>query len=231
MINTSLFMTVWPWIGLGAAVVILLLLFTTNWLQNDKSIPRWKDPTWFAWFAAIAYMLHNVEEYGIDATLTTMAFPAMMQNQMHVVPPESFFLMVNLSLVWLAGPLAAIFSRKYPVLVLAMPTIQLINCFLHIPGAIALKFIGAGLVTAITLFIPIAVWAYVGFCGKYGFKKIWFLKFVAIAVVYHLGFVATIIPILSGNSPVYLPALTMGTFTILTLALWYLMGKHTIKQN
>ena len=37
-------MHVWPWMGLGAAVVILILLFGTNLLRSTKTGSRWKDP-------------------------------------------------------------------------------------------------------------------------------------------------------------------------------------------
>lgn len=221
MDNPSLFMTVWPWIGLGAAIVIGILLFTTNWLRSTTTGSKWKDPTWFAWLAAAAYMLHNVEEYGIDLTGTSEAFPDMMINGMGVEPPESFFLVVNIGLVWIAGPLAALLTRRMAVLVLAMPTVELVNSFLHIPGAIALRSIGAGFVTAVLLFVPIAIWAFIGFCGKDGFKKSTYFAFLGIGVIYHLGFVATIVPLAQGIGPTWLPAITMAVFTLIMLGLWH----------
>lgn len=221
MENPSLFMTVWPWIGLGAAIVIAILLFATDWLRSTTTGSRWKDPTWFAWVAAVVYMLHNVEEYGIDFTGTSQAFPDMMINGMGVEPPESFFLVVNIGLVWIAGPLAALLTRGMPVLVLAMPTVELVNSFLHIPGAIALRSIGAGFVTALLLFVPIAIWAFIGFCGKDGYTTSTFFAFLGIGVVYHLGFAATIVPLIQGVGPNWLPAITMAVFTALLLGLWY----------
>ncbi|WP_433956085.1 HXXEE domain-containing protein [Janibacter indicus] len=223
-------MTVWPWIGLGAAIVIGILLFATDWLRSDTTVSRWKDPTWFAWVAAAAYMLHNVEEYGIDFTGTSLAFPSMMTSDMGVQPPESFFLVVNIGLVWIAGPLAALATRRMPVLVLAMPTVELVNSFLHIPGAIALRSIGAGFVTALLLFVPIAIWAFVGFCGKDGFKKSTYFAFLGIGVIYHLGFVATIVPLAQGVGPNWLPAVTMALFTAIMLGLWYWMAVRVIRN-
>ena len=80
------FMHVWPWMGLGAAIVLIVLLFGTNALRSTEGGPRWKDPTWFAWLAAVAYMIHNVEEYGIDFTGATLAFPQMMEGLMGAMP-------------------------------------------------------------------------------------------------------------------------------------------------
>lgn len=227
MADPSLFMMVWPWIGLGAAAVLTILLFATDWLRADTTGSRWRDPTWFAWLAAVAYMLHNVEEYGIDFTGTSLSFPTMMSTGMGVEPPESFFLVVNLGLVWIAGPLAAILTRRYAVLVLAMPTVELANSFLHIPGAIGLKSIGAGFMTAILLFVPIAIWAFVAFCGKDRFKRSWYFAYLGVGIIYHLGFVATIVPLIQGIGGDALPAITMTVFTVILIGLWYWLARRS----
>ena len=229
MENPSLLMAVWPWIGLGAAIVLVILLFATDWLRNTTTGSRWTDPTWFAWVAAVAYMLHNVEEYGVDFTGTSEAFPDMMINGMGIEPHESFFLVVNLGLVWIAGPLAALLSRRLPALVFAMPMVELVNSFLHVPGAIALTSVGAGSVTAVLLFIPIAIWAFVGFCVKGGFKKSTYFAFFGIGFIYHLGFVATIVPLALGTGPGWLPAITMAVFTAILLGFWFLTARRTTR--
>jgi hypothetical protein len=111
-----------------------------------------------------------------------------------------------------------------------MPTVELVNSFLHIPGAIALRSIGAGFVTALLLFVPIAIWAFVGFCGKDGFKKSTYFAFLGIGVIYHLGFVATIVPLAQGVGPNWLPAVTMALFTAIMLGLWYWMAVRVIRN-
>jgi hypothetical protein len=57
----------WPWIGLVLSAALLLVLFTTNLFRSDLSKSRWFDPAWLAWLAPAAYMIHQFEEYGIDA--------------------------------------------------------------------------------------------------------------------------------------------------------------------
>ena len=47
------FAFVWPWIGLGAAGLLLILL-TTNVLRSDRSVTRWRDMTWLTWAATCA---------------------------------------------------------------------------------------------------------------------------------------------------------------------------------
>jgi len=58
----SMFFHVWPWIGLGAAIVLLLLIFCTDFLRSDKTKSRFRDPVSLAWMGAVIYMLHNLEE-------------------------------------------------------------------------------------------------------------------------------------------------------------------------
>lgn len=181
----------WPWMGLGGAAVLLILLFGTDWLQADKEKSRWRDPTWFAWLCAVAYMLHNVEEYGFDATGTVLAFPNMMEGLMGSMPAWTFFLCVNLSLVWVMGPLAAVLSRKYPALAFAMMGVEGVNCLTHLPGAIALGSISGGFVTALCVFLPLVVWAFAGVAGRgSGLTRALPLKYLGVGLLYHVGLFA-----------------------------------------
>lgn len=108
----------WPWLGAIAALALLYLLFGTRRLQQDASISRWRDRTWLAWVAAFIYLAHNIEEYGVDALGRHYEFPIQM-SQMFAgainVPPNAFYLAVNISIVWLALPLAALFSKRHPL--------------------------------------------------------------------------------------------------------------------
>ena len=183
------FMGIWPWMGLGAAVVLLIILFATDWMRSDTTISRWRDPTWFAWLAAVAYMIHNVEEYGVDFKGATMAFPNMMLGMLGKMPGWTFFLCVNLSFVWVMGPIAAIMSRKYPALCFGMVGIEAVNCLTHIPGAIALGSISGGCITAACVFLPLVIWAFVGVAGypKTGLRRSTLWVYIGIGALYHVG--------------------------------------------
>ena len=221
------FMTVWPWIGLGAAIVLLIVLFTSDWLQSDKAASRWRDPTWIAWLAAVAYMLHNVEEYGLDFTATTLAFPTTMAGLLGSLPGEMFFLCVNLSLVWFMGPAAAVLSRRYPAMALGMIGVEAVICLTHVPGALALKTVAGGLVTAVALFLPLVAWAFVGLTGsnrRLRRSTLW--GYIAIGLLYHVALFATM--------PLYLAGIfdgnAMGLWMLLagagTFALWLWLAKR-----
>lgn len=220
-------MHVWPWMGLGAAVVLLILLFGTDWLRSGKSGSRWRDPTWFAWLCAAAYMLHNVEEYGIDATGTALAFPAMMEGLMGEMPAWTFFLCVNLSLVWVMGPLAAVFSRRYPALAFSMVGIEGVNCLTHLPGAIALGSVSGGFVTALVVFLPLAIWAFVGVAGKRGaFSRMEPLKYLGAGLLYHVGLFANMPFFVNGVYDGNLMGVEMLVVGCLVFSLWIWLARR-----
>lgn len=82
----SWFDLAWPWIGLFASGVLLALLFGTHKLQENKRLSRWRDPVWLAWLMSAVYMLHNFEEYGIDALGQPHAFPILTCAALHQPP-------------------------------------------------------------------------------------------------------------------------------------------------
>jgi hypothetical protein len=49
----------WSSIGLGAAIILILILFFTNVFRDQFGVSRWRDPGWLAWLMTVAYLLHN----------------------------------------------------------------------------------------------------------------------------------------------------------------------------
>lgn len=227
------FMNVWPWMGLGASLVLLVLLFGTNVLRSSAEGSRWKDPTWFAWLCAVAYMVHNVEEYGIDFTGTTLAFPTMMEGLLGSMPSWTFFLCVNLSLVWAMGPLAAHLSRKYPALAFAMVGIEAVNCLTHLPGALALGAVGGGFFTALLVFLPLTAWAFAGLCGKGTgkFRYATLFGFIGIGLLYHLGLFANMPFFINGVYDGNAMGFEMLVVGVVVFALWLWFAKRTAKRS
>lgn len=76
----SMFFHVWPWIGLGAAIVLLILIFCTDFLRSDKTKSRFLDPVSLAWMGSVIYMLHNLEEYGVDLYGNQQSFTTLMYH-------------------------------------------------------------------------------------------------------------------------------------------------------
>lgn len=221
------FMLIWPWMGLGAAIVVLVLLFFTDALRSTRTGSRWRDPTWFAWLAACAYMIHNVEEYGVDFTGTTLAFPTMMENLMGAMPAWTFFLCVNLALVWVMGPLAAHLSRRWPALCFAMVGVEALNCLTHIPGAIALGAVGGGFFTAVFLFLPLTLWALFGLCGKgRPFPYRTFLVYIGFGALYHAGLFINMPFFVNGLYDGNVMGLEMLCVSAAVFALWVWYAKR-----
>ena len=160
----SWFDLAWPWIGAVAAASILVLLFGTERLRSDASISRWRDPVWLSWLAAAAYMIHNVEEYGIDILGRKHYFPealclALGLGRYPACPvPASFFLAVNISLFWVAAPLAALLSRRHPLIGLVFYGLLFTNGLAHVIPMLLGRGFSPGTLTAIVLFFPLFLW-------------------------------------------------------------------------
>lgn len=192
MIGFSWFDLAWPWIGLIAAGVLAVLLFATPLLRADRALPRWHDPRWLGFLAVATYLVHQVEEYGIAADGVAHAFPdglcAALGQPAYpacAIPPL-FYLAVNVSLVWLAAPVAAVVSRRRPLIALTLWGVIAVNAVVHIVPAIATRAYDPGLATAVVLFVPLTVLVAVRAFGRNGpFRARGFVIIVAAGVLMH----------------------------------------------
>jgi hypothetical protein len=156
----------WPWIGLGAAGVLLVLLLATDLLRSDLSVPRWRDLVWLAWAGTCAYLIHQFEEHGIDVKGQAYAFRASLCATLGF--PEStscpivprFITAVNIPAVWIAGPISALLGRRWPVIALSFFSVPFANAFAHLAAAVAQGTYNPGLLSAIVLFVPLSLWAF-----------------------------------------------------------------------
>jgi hypothetical protein len=160
----SWFDLAWPWIGSAAAVLLIVLLFGTNKLRSNLPVSRWRDPVWLAWAAATAYMIHNVEEYGIDMFGRVHAFPDALCTTLRLgaypdcpVPP-AFYLAVNIALIWVAGPLAALLSRRHALIGYSFFGLEVTNGMAHVVPMLLGRGYSPGTLSAILLFFPLFIW-------------------------------------------------------------------------
>ena len=49
--QTHWFYTVWPFIGIGGAIVMIAILLMTDTFRGSTTVSRWRDPVWLAWLA------------------------------------------------------------------------------------------------------------------------------------------------------------------------------------
>lgn len=160
----------WPWIGLGFAAALLGVLLGTNGFRS-RSGSRWRDPVWLAWLMVVAYLLHNFEEYGIDAEGRAFHFPvtacrAFGFPDVHSCPlMPSFFVAVNIPFVWFVLPIAALWCRRNPAVGLTGAGLLLTNAMSHLIGLLTPMGYSPGTLTAAVIFIPLSVWVFATFFG------------------------------------------------------------------
>jgi hypothetical protein len=186
----------WPWIGLGAAGLLLVLL-ATNALRSDRSVTRWRDMVWLTWAVVLAYLLHQFEEHGIDAQGRAYAFRGFMCAEIGFADPGScpvpiaFITTVNIAAVWIAGPISALLASRWPVIGLSFFAIPAGNLFAHLIPAVLAQSYNPGLLTALVLFLPLSL-----------------IAFAAAMTRYHLGLRAVLATLFAG---VVLHAVLMGS--------------------
>ena len=73
--------------------------------------------------------------------------------------PPPFFLAVNLSLFWVVGPVAALLSRRHPLVGLSLYSVISINMLAHVASIVTSGHLyNPGLFTALVLFLPLSIW-------------------------------------------------------------------------
>ena len=142
MNSIDVFWYAWPWFGLGAAVVMLVVLFATDACRSNDG-PRWRDPVWLAWLMPAALMIHQFEEYGCHvsggeydmiATMATLFASNPIMAGANV--PLLHFPLMNMVFAWVALPVAAILSKRNPVIGLSSYGFILANALVHVVSTI-----------------------------------------------------------------------------------------------
>ena len=196
---------IFPWIGGGAAIVLLVLLFGTQLLQGESGSSRWHDRVWLSWLAMAIYLVHNVEEYGIDVFGRMTQFPDEICAVLKLPPypkcpiPLTYFLSVNVPMVWVGAPIAALLSRRHPLIGLAFYGLIFVNLFFHIMPLLAGAGFGPGTLTALVLFVPVSAWI-IRACfgaGRLSFKALALIFFNG--VIFHIMLTGPLLLFVNGN--------------------------------
>ena len=169
-----LFATTWPWIGLGAAAMLILLLSIGDGLQADRRISRWQDLPWLTWAGVAAYMVHQFEEHGVDLFGKPYAFRGALcamlgfRDAVSCPVPLDFITAVNVGGVWGAGLLCALLAKRWPLIGLSFFAVPMVNIFAHVGPAVAQQRYNPGLFTALVLFLPLCLWTLFIAARRYG---------------------------------------------------------------
>ena len=220
------FDTAFPWIGLIFAAVLLVLL-PSDALRADRRVSRLRDVRWLSWAGVAAYLLHNVEEYGIDLHGERYAFPKAFCGMFghaalypHCPAPGAVFTAVNVPMFWLAAPLAAWLSGRHRLTGLALYGVIAVNLAAHLGRAAATGWqYNPGRLTALLLFLPLAAWTLLG-AKLLSWRAV--LGLIGLGLGLHLVLIAAMLLLLKGvlHAPglvVALEALNAGAMLVVTL--------------
>jgi hypothetical protein len=195
---------VWPYMGLGAALLLALLL-ATDLLRSDAAVSRWHDLVWLTWFGTFAYLVHQFEEHGIDVYGAEYAFREFLCgffgfSDLKSCPlPPSVITAVNVAAVWLLGPAAALLGRRWPLIALSFFSIPAVNLVAHVASAVANGVYNPGVLTAIVLFLPLSLWAFYVALVHYrlGWRAV--IATIAAGVVLHGVLMASLLAFIGGR--------------------------------
>lgn len=207
----TLFDVLWPWIGLGIAITLLILLVATDTFRHNFRVSRWHDAVWLSWLAIPVYMMHQFEEYGIDLLGQRHAFPDALCNKLSLgnypacSMPHEFYLFVNISLVWFFAVLAAKSSTKNSFVGLGLYSIIITNGMVHIMAAIVKQEYNPGLFTAIVILLPSFFWLCKTCFGKDGLPKKGIPLLIGTGIIGHAVLISSILLFI--NQKISRPAL------------------------
>jgi hypothetical protein len=110
----------WPWVGLGVAIPLLagLLLWPTP--DHASVTARVARPSRLVWLPLPIYMLHQVEEHGVDLLGRHYHFQVDFCHRLGHASVEGcagtplFIFAVNVGSVWIAGVLSGLVGLRRP---------------------------------------------------------------------------------------------------------------------
>ena len=77
-----------------------------------------------------------------------------------------FYLAVNIPLFWIGAPIAALMSRRHPLIALTFYSVIFINALVHLVPLLAGVGYSPGTLTAAVLFVPVSIWVAFACFGK-----------------------------------------------------------------
>jgi hypothetical protein len=163
-VQTHWFYAVWPFIGIGGAIVMFAILLLTDTFRGNAAVSRWRDPMWLAWLAVPFYWVHQFEEYSLPVLGIDYSIQGMICEKIGFPPypecpiPLAFYPVVNIALMWFGAPLAAYLFRRNVLIGLCFWGLLFANGLVHTMGGVTEGTYNTGLLSAVILFVPFSVW-------------------------------------------------------------------------
>ena len=159
------------------------------------------------WIQFIVYLLHEFEEHVwpggfkdyvderlVGPMLLTRFPDAAIPSRDFPLDDDRAVFWINISFIWIAFPVFALLAGTIDLRFgLFLPWIGLVNASLHVLVAITKRAYNPGLVASVCLNIPSGIWTLVVLsdAGVSGADQ---LLYFGIAVIGHIGLIATTIP-------------------------------------
>ena len=154
----------WMKIGIYAVPFIIFIFFSSRTEQTEEVF---SDTKLISVLLLLAYIIHQFEELWVDVFGNHYAFYEYFntlflsilgaQDSSVIILSREAIFVINTSLVWLIGIIAIWRSPKHLFPVLAMNGIVLVNAISHILPGILKQSYNPGLLTAIVIFLPVAI--------------------------------------------------------------------------
>ncbi|NEQ97085.1 MAG: HXXEE domain-containing protein [Cyanothece sp. SIO2G6] len=154
----------WMKIGTYAVPFLLFAFFSSRTEQTDSFLA---DTKLMSVTLLVAYLTHQFEEHWVDLFGNQYAFYGYLntlllgildaQDSTIILASQTAIFVINTSLVWLVGAIAIWRSPNHLFPTLAMNGIVLVNAISHILSSIIKQAYNPGLLTAIALFVPLAI--------------------------------------------------------------------------
>jgi len=189
----------WPWFGLLVSILMVILLFGTHLFRQDLRISRWRDSVWLSWLVIPIYMLHEFEEYGIDFLGTRHAFPEGLCNALRLENypqcpiPHTFYLFVNIPLVWVFAPVAASFCRKNQLVGLGLYSVVITNGIVHLLTFVLMGRYNPGVFTSFVIFLPSFFWVCKACFGDRGLPRSGISIIVMTGIILHAILISSLL--------------------------------------
>jgi hypothetical protein len=109
-------------------------------------------------------MIHQFEEYGIDALGVRFAFPDVLCVSVGMPPypgcslPEALFVAINIPAIWIAGLVCGLLSHRHPFVGLGVYAIHFTNSLSHLGVALVSGAYNPGVLTAALIQLPLSLW-------------------------------------------------------------------------
>lgn len=154
----------WMKIGIYTVPFILFIFFSS---RTEETETVFSDTKLMSVLLLVAYMIHQFEEHWVDLFGNHYAFYGYFntlflsilgaQDSSVIILSQQAIFIINTSLVWLIGIIAIWRSPKHLFPVLAMNGIVLVNAISHILPGIFKQSYNPGLLSAIVIFLPLAI--------------------------------------------------------------------------